>query len=124
MKTRRVELYGDNMMRRPEILFAHWAVRALKDARGAKWKKLVQEIAALPETDANALAFQLTMVRLNSCVTCDFRKYAERGGCARCSSTNLGFSRETEEGLLARYRAARKQIAQETRLRGESAKAA
>jgi hypothetical protein len=100
-------------MTRPELLFAHWAVRALKDARGPKWKKLVQEIAALPETDLNALAFQLTMVRLNGCVTCDVRKYAERGGCARCASTNLGFSKETEESLLARYRTARKQLMEE-----------
>ena len=100
-------------MRRPELLFAHWAVRALKDARGPKWRKLVQEVATLPETDVSALAFHLTMVRLNSCVTCDVRKYAERGGCARCASTNLGFSKETEETLLARYRAARKQVAEE-----------
>jgi hypothetical protein len=100
-------------MRRPELLFAHWAVRALKDARGPKWKKLVQDIAARPETDSDALAFHLTMVRLNSCVTCDVRKYAERGGCARCASTNLGFSKETEESLIARYRLSRKQVADE-----------
>ncbi len=93
-------------------MFAHWAVRALKDARGPKWKKLVQEIAALPETHPDALAFHLMMVRLNGCVTCDVRKYAERGGCARCAATNLGFSKETEKSLLARYRAARDQVAQ------------
>jgi hypothetical protein len=103
-------------MRRPELLFPHWAVRALKDARGPKWKKLVQEIATRPETDTDSLAFHLTMVRLNSCLTCDVRKYFERGGCARCASTNLGFSKETEESLLARYRASRKQVAEELKL--------
>jgi radical SAM superfamily enzyme len=97
-------------MERTELLFAHWAVRALKDARGPKWKKLVEDVAALPETHPDALAFQLMMVRLNGCVTCDARKYIERGGCARCSSTTLAFSKETEENLLARYRAARKEI--------------
>lgn len=100
-------------MTHPELLFAHWAVRALTNARGPRWKKLVQEVAALPETDANALAFHLTMVRLNNCVTCDFRKYAERGGCAKCASSNLGFSKETEASLMARYRASRKQVADE-----------
>jgi hypothetical protein len=99
-------------MDKPEILFAHWAVRSLKDARGPKWNKLVKEIAALPEDHPDALAFQLMMVRLNGCVTCDARKYMERGGCARCSQTTLTFSKETEENLLARSRAARKEIAQ------------
>jgi hypothetical protein len=103
----------EHLMTRPELLFAHWAVRALKEARGPKWKRLVLEVAGLPETHSDALAFHLTMVRLNSCVTCDIRKYAERGGCARCASTNLGFSKETEDSLLERYRAARKQVAEE-----------
>lgn len=97
-------------MSRTELLFAHWAVRALANARGPKWKKLVEEIAALPETHPDALALQLTMVRLNSCVTCDARKYVEKGGCARCSLTTLGFSRESDEALLARFRAARKEV--------------
>ncbi len=97
-------------MTRTEILFAPWAVRALKDARGNKWKKLVEQVARLPEDDPDALAFQLLMIRINNCVTCDARKFMERGGCGRCASTNLGFSKETEENLITRYRAARKEI--------------
>ncbi len=99
-------------MTRTEILFAPWAVRALKDARGSKWRRLIEQIAALPEDDPDALAFQMLMIRLNNCLTCDARKYMERGGCAHCALTNLGFSRETEEGLIARYRATRKEIVQ------------
>ncbi len=99
-------------MPRSEFLFAQWAVRPLQDARGARWKKLVEDIAALPETDPDALAFQLLMVKINSCATCDARKYAERGGCARCAKANLAFSRDTESTLLARYRQAQKEIAE------------
>lgn len=99
-------------MDRTELLYAHWATRSLQNARDAKWKKLVQEIQALPETHPDALAFELMMVRLNSCVTCDARKYVERGGCARCSNTTLSFSKDSEEALLARFRAARKEISQ------------
>jgi hypothetical protein len=99
-------------MDRTELLYAHWATRSLHGARGPKWKKLVQEIQALPETHPDALAFELMMVRLNSCVTCDARKYVEKGGCARCSLTTLTFSKESEEALLARFRAARKEISQ------------
>ncbi len=107
-------------MNRTELLFAPWAIRSLKEARGAKWRKLVEEVAALPETDPDALAFQLLMVRLNSCVTCDARKYAERGGCARCAQTNLGFSKETEASLLTRYRAARKEVGEALRPKKET----
>lgn len=99
-------------MDRTELLYAHWATRLLQNARGPKWKKLVQDVQALPETHPDALAFQLMMVRLNSCVTCDARKYVEKGGCARCSNTTLNFSRESEEALIARFRAARKEINQ------------
>lgn len=99
-------------MTRTEILFAPWAMRALQDARGAKWRRLVKEVAALPEDAPASLALQLVMIRLNNCVTCDARKFIERGGCARCAATNLGFSKETEEDLILRYRAARKEIIQ------------
>jgi ribosomal protein L29 len=98
-------------MGRVEILFAPWAIRYLKEARGPKWSKLVAEVAALPETHSDSLAFQLMMVRLNSCLSCDARKFAEKGGCAKCSLTTLTFSKESEESLLARFRAVRKEIA-------------
>lgn len=99
-------------MDRTELLFAHWATRSLQNARDSKWKKLVQDVQQLPETHPDALAFQLMMVRLNSCVTCDARKYVEKGGCARCSVTTLSFSKDSEEALLARFRAARKEVSQ------------
>ncbi len=74
---------------------------------------MVLEVAARPETDPDSLAFQLLMVRLNSCLTCDARRYAERGGCARCASTNLAFCKDTEADLIARFRSTRKEIASE-----------
>ncbi len=111
-------------MNRTEILFAPWAIRALQNARGARWRKLVLDVAAQPETAPDSLAFQLMMIRLNSCLSCDVRKYAERGGCARCALTNLGFSKETEANLLARYRSARKEIVQELKPKRTLAKAA
>ena len=109
-------------MAKTELLFAHWAVPALKGARGPKWKKTVEELAALPETHPDALAFQLMMVRLNSCVTCDARKYVEKGGCAKCSLTTLTFSKENEDQLLTRYRTLRKEMAEV--LKDEQAEAA
>ncbi len=100
------------MQTHTEFLFAHWAVSALKDLRGARWRELTARIADLASTDPDALAFALMMVRLNGCVTCDTRRYRERGGCADCAHLVLTtLSKETEAALLTRFRAAQKEIA-------------
>ncbi len=101
------------MQTHSEFLFAHWAVRALKSARGERWQELVEHIAELPATEPDALAFALLMVRLNGCITCDARRFRERGGCAQCSSFTLStLVKDNEATLLARYRAAHKELAQ------------
>jgi hypothetical protein len=102
------------MQSRPEFLFAHWATPVLKDLRGARWRALVEHVAPLPSTHPDALAFALLLVRVNGCVTCDARRYRERGGCAQCSRFVLTtLSKESEVSLLVRYRAAQKEIARD-----------
>ena len=100
------------MRKRPEFLYAHWATPTLKDLRGPRWRALIEHVAPLASTHPDALAFALTMVRVNGCVACDARRYRERGGCAQCSRFVLmTLMHEGEAGLLARYRAAQKEIA-------------
>ncbi len=100
------------MSSRTEFLFAHWAVSALKDLRGPRWRALVERVAGLPSTHPDALAFALMMVRLNGCARCDAKRYRERDGCARCSRWVLTtLSKENEASLLARFRAAQREIA-------------
>lgn len=95
-----------------EFLFAHSAVATLGNLRGPRWRELVTRIAALPATDPDALAFALTMVRVNGCVTCDIKRYRERGGCAHCSQFVLTtLNKESEAGLMARFRTAQKEVA-------------
>lgn len=99
-------------MNHSEFLFAHWATPLLKDLRGARWRALVERVAALEATHPDALAFALLMTQLCGCVTCDARRYRERGGCAACARMWLKtLSKESEESLLARFRAAQKQVA-------------
>lgn len=102
----------DQLKHRTEFLFAHWAVPVLADLRGARWRQLVDRIAALPSTHLDALALALVMIRVNGCANCDARRYRERAGCANCSRLVLTtLNRETEADLLVRYRAAQKEIA-------------
>lgn len=103
----------DQTKRRTEFLFAHWAVPALKDLRGARWRELVTRVGGLSSTHPDALAFALMMVRVNGCINCDSKRYRERAGCANCSRLVLTtMNKETEASLLARFRAAQKEIAQ------------
>ncbi len=101
------------MKQRTEFLFVHRAVPFLKHLRGSRWQTLVERIERLDSTHPDALAFALMMVRINGCVTCDARRYRERGGCAQCSQFVLTtLSKESEVDLLARFHAAQKEIAQ------------
>lgn len=107
----------DQTKHRTEFLFAHWAVPALKDLRGARWRELVARVAALPSTHPDALAFALTMVRVNGCINCDAKRYRERAGCANCARLVLTtLNKESEASLLARFRAAQKEIAQSMKI--------
>lgn len=94
-----------------EFLFAHWAVPKLKELRGPKWQALVERVASMPDTDPEALAFALTMIRVNGCATCNLHRYRERGGCAQCSRFVLTIlNKESETALLTRFKAAQKEI--------------
>ena len=100
------------MKTRIEFLFSHSAVSALKELRGPRWRDLVSRIAPLDPTHPDALAFALTMVRLNGCISCDAKRYRERGGCAHCARFVLTtLNKESEADLLTRYRAAQKEVA-------------
>ena len=99
------------MKNRIEFLFSHSAVSALKELRGPRWRDLVTRIAPLDSTHPDSLAFALTMVRLNGCISCDAKRYRERGGCAHCARFVLStLNKESEADLLTRYRTAQKEV--------------
>lgn len=106
------------MVEHTELLFAHWAVPALINLRGSRWRELVTEVGPLPEAHPDALAFALMMVDLNGCIRCDAQRYRERGGCAKCArSTLLAPSQVGDAILINRFHAAQKRVA-ETPLTG------
>ncbi len=99
------------MKDKTEFLFAHQEASKLKELRGAKWRALVERVDQLSETDLDALAFDLTMIRLNGCINCDRHRYRDRGGCGECSRFVLTtLSKESEASLLARFHSAQKEI--------------
>lgn len=106
------------MKTRIEFLFAHWAVPMLKELRGGRWRDLTARIARLDSTHPDALAFALMMVRIDGCVSCDAKRYRERGGCANCARFVLTtLNKETEAELITRFQSTQKEIARNLKAR-------
>ncbi len=93
-----------------DILFPHSAISALKDLRGEKWAKLVEHIMSLPENHEETLAFMLTMIRLNGCMSCETDSYRAMRGCAACAIQTLRRFKDEDEQLFAMYEQALKDV--------------
>jgi hypothetical protein len=89
-----------------ELLFPHTSIEPLRDARGETWRKLVDQVAALPETREEVLAFMLMMVRINACLPCETDSYRAMRGCTMCTLQTLRRYKGSDEDLLRQYRQA------------------
>ncbi len=86
-----------------EILFPHYAIESLRDARGAEWRNFVDHILAQPETNEAPLAFMLLMVRLNNCLECETDSYRAMRGCEACSAQTIRRYKGSDADLIGLY---------------------
>jgi hypothetical protein len=94
-----------------EILFPASAIRELRGARkGEKWRALINRLVALEETHEDVLAFSLMMIRLGNCLTCDLDSYRATLGCNACAQRTCAGNKESDEALMRRMEAARKEL--------------
>ena len=100
------------MYPRSEILFPHRCVSALRQMRGSAWQKLVDRIAALPDTHEDSLAFALMMVKLTGCLNCDLDSYKASLGCCTCAKRAINAFKGSDKQLLRRYEDAKAQLAE------------
>lgn len=93
-----------------ELMFPHYAIARLGDARGSVWSDLVDQIAGLPETEPDVLAFMLLMIRLNGCMSCETDSYRAMRGCTMCAQQTLRRFKGTDEELVRLYQQALKDV--------------
>lgn len=93
-----------------ELLFPPYAIAPLKELRGPEWQALVKRIAALPETHPDSLAFSLTMMRLDGCLTCETDSYKAMRGCVQCAIQTVRRFKEGDQELLKFYEQAQKDV--------------
>ena len=103
---------------RTELLFPPHLIPGLKGLRGKEWRELVEQIASLPETDPDTLAFCLMMIRLNACMGCISGSYRFMRGCELCSQQTIARFQGTDEELIALFHQAKQDL--ELHARGEA----
>lgn len=99
------------MYPKAELLFPPRLIPSLRNLRGPEWADLVQQVAKLPETDQESLAFSLMMVRLDGCVKCHEGSFKYMRGCQLCATQTVVQFKGTDSDLIALYRKAQRDIA-------------
>jgi hypothetical protein len=93
-----------------EMLFPSRVIPSLKHLRGSHWQNLVESVADQSEGGADTLAFSLMMIRLAGCMTCHADSYRAMRGCTACAQQTVCRFRETDEGLIALFKRAQKDV--------------
>ena len=91
-------MYTDNA-----LFFPVESIPALRSARGAEWRALVERVMALPPTHEETLALMLTMIRLNGCLGCETDSYRAMRGCSACAVQTLRRFKGDDRELLDLY---------------------
>jgi hypothetical protein len=98
------------MYPRTEILFPHRSISALKGLRDGQWQKLVERVAALPETHEDSLAFSLMMIKLCDCMNCDLGSYKASLGCSTCARRSISAIKGSDAILMRHFEKAKKEV--------------
>jgi len=99
--------------RKYDLLFTPHLIPQLRNLRGDEWAKLIDYLAALPETHPDALAFAMMMVNLGGCLTCEMDSYRAQRGCAMCARQTIISFKGSDKQLINRYEKAKQVVAQQ-----------
>ncbi len=91
-----------------ELLFTPRLIPRLRNLRGEEWAELIDNLAALPETHPDALAFAMMMISLGSCLSCEMDSYRAQRGCAVCAQQTIISFKGNDKQLIKRYENTRK----------------
>lgn len=98
------------MYMQTEILFPAYVIPALRDAAGVEWRRLVDKVTPLDETNPESLAFSLMMIRLDGCLECETDSFRAMRGCEACALQTVRRHRGCEKELVQNYKSALKEV--------------
>ncbi len=86
-----------------EIMFPTSVIPALRESSGPEWRRLVERVTDLDETDPERLGFALMMIRLDGCLECETDSFRAMRGCQACALQTVKRYRNNERELLRLY---------------------
>ncbi|MBN1562749.1 MAG: hypothetical protein JXA10_02845 [Anaerolineae bacterium] len=93
-----------------EVLFPTRVIESLHPLRGPKWQQLVEHVLTLPENNPDVLAFNLVMIRLNGCLSCQADSFRAMRGCTICARQSLIRFKGSDDNLVDMWETARSEI--------------
>jgi len=100
--------------RKYELFFTPRLIPQLRNLRDENWANLIDDLAALPETHPDALAFSVMMINLGGCLPCEMDSYRAQRGCAMCARHTILSFKGSDKQLMKRYESAKSFVAQST----------
>jgi hypothetical protein len=86
-----------------ELLFPPRLLPQVRHLRSDIWRGLVDSVDGKAPASPERVAFELLMVRLHGCVTCQADSYRAMQGCTQCALQTVKRFRNTDEELVQQY---------------------
>jgi hypothetical protein len=106
--------YLPQVYRKYELFFTPHLIPQLRNLRDENWANLIDDLAALPETHPDALAFSVMMINLNGCLPCEMDSYRAQRGCAMCARQTIISFKGSDKQLMKCYETAKTFVAKST----------
>lgn len=105
--------YIPQVYRKYDLLFNPRLISQLRNLRNKEWSELVEQLAALPETHPEPIAFSMMMIKLGGCLTCEMDSYRAQRGCVACAQNTIISFKGSDKQLLKRYEQAKSSVAEQ-----------
>ncbi len=93
-----------------EVLFPTRVIASLRSLRTEKWQQLVDHVLGVPENDPDVLAFNLVMIRLDGCLSCQADSFRAMRGCTACARQSILRFKGSDDDLIEMWETARQEI--------------
>jgi hypothetical protein len=93
-----------------ELFFPPQLIGGLRDLRDAEWRRLVERVASLPDTDPDSLGFALMIIKLSGCLSCGPGSFRHMKGCLPCSRQAVGAYKGTDQSLVELFEESRREV--------------
>jgi hypothetical protein len=87
-----------------ELIIPEKVFPTLRDVRGEKWRKLVDNVSSLSPESTECTALVLMLARMNGCISCNADSYRAMKGCSLCARQSIRRNRGSDDDLAEQFR--------------------